>query len=447
MEEGVVSKPLDGQTMAPGVSGELRIDWRLAVPVSTAGTTCDTFWYEYNGRRIFIKRLKVAHEFNAVYRDSIRKEFEVGRMLEHAALPNYESVHGDTWLATRYVDGKTVSDILTERADWFDKSTNVVQLLAQLVDAVDYLHTHGVTHCDIHGGNVMIDRTGHVRLIDLGHCYTDWSPKSSANPSFLGEENLPDGSPQIDFRMIGQLTRQIISKYPKVNNARLKDFVAACQREDVSTEMLLEILNRKHAPAPKWWIGGAILAVIIATTAVLSLTKTESTKYSQAGISNDSTILIRAANTPDITQKVKKSAPTVENTPKPVETEPTETPATKTPTKETQATDMSSVMSEINAEITRYFQPLYADIRRLEELAMTETTDYRTLITESMEYADHADRVKSAVTQHLMDRFPGVTTNVICTSQAWIDYTVADHHMSELVSGEIKRRSQAQSGR
>ncbi len=40
--------------------------------------------------------------------------------------------------------------------------------MAEVARALDYAHSHGVTHRDVKSLNVMIDRSGHVRLMDFG---------------------------------------------------------------------------------------------------------------------------------------------------------------------------------------------------------------------------------------------------------------------------------------
>lgn len=428
MKANIGSAPLtdDPSVKKPG-DGELTIDWSLAVPVSTSGTTCDTFRYEYNNRRIFIKKLKEGVAANVRYLDSIRKEFEVGRMLEHPALPNYESAHGTTWLATRYVDGRTLAELISRKDQWLAKTENVRKMLAELLDVVTYLHAHGVTHSDIHAGNVMLDRTHMLKLIDLGLCYTDWAPKSSGHPSHIGIDDDEKGSPLIDFRMIGDLTQHIIEAYPALRSKQFSKFIAACQREDVTAEILADILNEppqtnKH----NIWLWSAVaMTIAISIGLVVTFYKKDLPEIPSTQEAQADTILIEHPTAQPTPAKEKQPAPAQE--PKPV--------------------DISAIMRDVNAEITRSFQPLYADIRRLEELATSDTTDYKTLIRVSTDYADRAEMVQDAVKRRLLERYPGITANVICTSEAWFDYNAADHRMSELVSGEVRRRAQAQAQR
>lgn len=48
--------------------------------------------------------------------------------------------------------------------------TRVKYYAAEIVLAVAYLHSKGILHRDLKPSNVLIDRTGHVRLIDFGTC-------------------------------------------------------------------------------------------------------------------------------------------------------------------------------------------------------------------------------------------------------------------------------------
>ena len=93
----------------------------------------------------------------------LRREFEFAHQLDHPHVVTvYE--HGTGWLSMELVDGGT-STILAKKADR-------LSVLAQIADALDYIHRCGIVHCDVKPSNILVsgDFTRAV-LIDFGVAY------------------------------------------------------------------------------------------------------------------------------------------------------------------------------------------------------------------------------------------------------------------------------------
>lgn len=94
--------------------------------------------------------------------DRIQREFAFANRLHHPhVITMYE--HGPGWLAMQLVDGGTVANLTTMR----DRLT----ALAEVADALDHAHVHGIVHCDVKPANILVfedfSRGGAV-LIDFG---------------------------------------------------------------------------------------------------------------------------------------------------------------------------------------------------------------------------------------------------------------------------------------
>ncbi|MCV7345328.1 serine/threonine-protein kinase [Mycolicibacterium rhodesiae] len=124
--------------------------------------------------------------------ERLHREFEIARGLQH---PHIAAMfdHGPTWLAMQYVDGGSVAAL----ASLADK----LSALAQVAEALDYVHHNGVVHCDVKPTNILVAKSfldvGAV-LIDFGvaHVMGEQSPPVAARPSHV-QASLPYAAPEL----------------------------------------------------------------------------------------------------------------------------------------------------------------------------------------------------------------------------------------------------------
>jgi serine/threonine protein kinase len=113
------------------------------------------------GQVIALKVLNEDHR-TPPERARLDREFEFAHRLDHPHIVRVYD-HGPHWLAMQFVDGGKSTRL--QRLD--DRLT----ALAQISDALDYAHRHGIVHCDVKPANILVSkhfsRLGAV-LIDFG---------------------------------------------------------------------------------------------------------------------------------------------------------------------------------------------------------------------------------------------------------------------------------------
>lgn len=213
-----------------------------AVLLKKSGSTCEVYRTHRHLREVFVKRLKQEFRSHPVYLDALDKEFEIGVGLRHPSLPYYREFHRD-YIVIDYIDGETLSEMIQRGDPWLCHERNIVRLLRQLVDVVDYLHRHGICHCDIKPDNLMItSRNKNLVLIDFDKSYTDSLCDTPGDPERYGLPVGSEGSVRMDMEGIARLMEEIKGSVRGFRFRKYRDFTAAC-RTGADFSDLEEILD------------------------------------------------------------------------------------------------------------------------------------------------------------------------------------------------------------
>ncbi len=125
-------------------------------------------------RRVAIKRMPLASPYTRAAAETTHTalaEARTASMLQH---PNIVSVidftydAGYAYLVMEYVDGMSLEEFLSQvegNSLTYDEAACIADALVQ---AIAYAHENGVLHLDIKPANVLIDRSGHVKITDFG---------------------------------------------------------------------------------------------------------------------------------------------------------------------------------------------------------------------------------------------------------------------------------------
>ena len=76
---------------------------------------------------------------------------------QHAMVP---------YIVMEYVDGHTLRELMSSGRRLLPERS--LEIMSSVLSALDYSHAHGIIHRDIKPGNVMLTRTGDVKVMDFG---------------------------------------------------------------------------------------------------------------------------------------------------------------------------------------------------------------------------------------------------------------------------------------
>ena len=84
-------------------------------------------------------------------------------------VPVYElfNENSTVYYVMEYIEGETLSEIMEKQGQPFSID-EVDDIFKQIIDTLSVIHSHDILHLDIKPGNIMIDKSGGIKLIDFG---------------------------------------------------------------------------------------------------------------------------------------------------------------------------------------------------------------------------------------------------------------------------------------
>ena len=233
------------------------------------------------GKLVALKSLKPEYVGNPFYEGLLRKEYEIGRSLDHQNIcPTLDFINipnlGNC-IVTQWIDGCSLAEWLRtnpRRSLSLSKRTDrsaIRKILLELCDALEYLHRNQIIHRDLKPSNIMITRNGqNVKLIDFGLADADWYA-TFKNPAgtkdYISPEQMAGDSVdcRADIYSLGKIMQRM-GGYSRI--------AAVCAAEDRDKRygsvaevrsVILEKGKRRH------WIAFAAIASVLAIVLSLSL--------------------------------------------------------------------------------------------------------------------------------------------------------------------------------
>lgn len=133
-----------------------------------------------------IVALKIVVEDEASDPDLVALMHREARRLRDLAHPNIVRVYDMDvqgrahFMVMEYLQGRTLAHILKGAKDHRLDLKQVDRLLAQVAAALSFAHSMNLIHADLKPGNVFIEKTGQVKLLDFNIAYPTARPAKSS---------------------------------------------------------------------------------------------------------------------------------------------------------------------------------------------------------------------------------------------------------------------------
>jgi pSer/pThr/pTyr-binding forkhead associated (FHA) protein len=121
---------------------------------------------------VALKKLPPEVGADAMALADMRREVQKSRALSH---PNIIRIHDliqksgeDPLISLEYVDGTDLTAIAATKTNGVFDWTEIKDWILQLANALEYAHEEKIVHRDLKPGNIMISRSGRLKLADFG---------------------------------------------------------------------------------------------------------------------------------------------------------------------------------------------------------------------------------------------------------------------------------------
>jgi predicted Ser/Thr protein kinase len=181
------------------------------------------------GRDVAVKIIPV---YSSGERSRALREGQIAEGLKHKNIvETLEVIPGDheIYLVTEYIRGMPLDEAAKDYS-----LEEIVDSLAQILEALVHAHGQGIIHRDIKPQNALVDARGRVKLTDFGVAYRAGDTRLTrvgfavGTPGYIAPEILDgaaDPSALTDIYAVGATARTLLAHQPYEPSPRLREFV------------------------------------------------------------------------------------------------------------------------------------------------------------------------------------------------------------------------------
>jgi eukaryotic-like serine/threonine-protein kinase len=163
-------------------------------------------------RSVALRILPAALSQNPEFRDRFHRQFHEILALNHPSICSTYDVgwhNGLPYIATEYLEGKTLQHYLTRRLDQNTRRG----IALDIADALDAAHSQGVIHRNINPSNIFLTDHGAVKILNFGLATIIGEPADSSldTIAYLSPEQIRGEAPDArsDLFSLGAVLYQI----------------------------------------------------------------------------------------------------------------------------------------------------------------------------------------------------------------------------------------------
>lgn len=173
-------------------------------------------------RKVAIKVIDAPYRENEEYGRRFEREARAIGQLEHpyvVRLYRYGVVDDLYYMAMQYVEGIDLSDYMAaeQKAGRPLRMTSILEIMTQICEALDYVHSKGVVHRDIKPSNILLNEKGEAILTDFGLALlntTQTQGEVFGSPHYIAPEQAISSAgavPQSDFYALGVILYEMVT--------------------------------------------------------------------------------------------------------------------------------------------------------------------------------------------------------------------------------------------